>query len=53
MKKFGEKTTYKFISPTTSERHIKEFEFDSDAYYWGMNNLDISLDWEAVKIDWK
>ena len=47
---WGEMTKYKFISPKTSERHIKEFELPSDAYYWGMMNLDLSMDWEVVLI---
>jgi hypothetical protein len=49
-KRFGEKTKFHYISPKTSERHIKEFEFMADAYYWGMKNLDISLDWQIVEL---
>ena len=49
-KRFGEKTKFHYISPKTSERHIKEFEFIEDAYYWGMQNLDISLDWQIVEL---
>lgn len=49
-KRFGEKTKFHYISPKTTERHIKEFEFMADAYYWGMQNLDVKLDWQIVEL---
>ena len=49
-KRFGAKIKFHYISPKTSERHIKEFELMADAYYWGMKNLDIKLDWQIVEL---
>jgi len=48
---WGQKTKYKFTSPHTTDTHIKIFELPSDAYYWAMQNLDISLQWKMQPIE--